>query len=65
MLPGSAAVLLFPILSLIAATEEGKKDSAKEEMKKLEGTWVITSAEVDGKLRTDSASLRFNRQRIA
>ncbi len=40
-------VLALPVVFLLLAAEEGKKD-AKKELKKFEGTWVPVSAEVNG-----------------
>ena len=46
--------LLLSVLFCSAAwAEEPKKDAVKDEMKKLEGTWVVESATADGKAEAD------------
>lgn len=54
--------LLFPLLLLAVVTgaEEAKKDAGAEDLKRMEGNWVLVSMEVDGmKIPDDDAMALF------
>ena len=40
-------ILVFPVVFLLLAAEQGKKD-AKAELKKFEGTWIPVSGKING-----------------
>src|SRR5262249_11006433 len=43
--------------ALLVAAPDGKEGAAKDELKKLEGSWTIVSSEVDG-VKSDPADLK-------
>jgi uncharacterized protein (TIGR03067 family) len=50
-----------PLKSEGTSTDDAKKDAAKEELKKLQGTWKVVSAERQGKAKTEeeTKSVKF------